>query len=424
MYLSDTTSYPTRPDTLEQRHLYIYIRDLALLPDQDAITRFYRLLWDGNAYPNQTVTNALKSIVADPNFEQQSLNLINRCYYTLANPWHMKPNKGAALSRLILELDERPVDRAQNRITRKLRAALHAYRQDERYRVLKKHLRLLEKTPSVAGQNTASQSPYFGDLFSEYFFLYEAGTQTPDISHTATHLNEGILHKRNQRLKQFGQDLNRFYVRSHHCHTEAASTANPTHLSDDELQRAIELYRPKRPNSFKHQADQFRTHTRQVRSVGEFKHLILEHVVQPICQMSVERRRCFGHLFQEAIAEFHTNVPLTQVVRIQMFNRLIHAIINDSGQAGISFQRFIHSVGTHVVTSLLLNMVLSCEMVRFELEKRLAYLHHQFFNMENSALKWLMDAFDHMNVALALNAKYLGYFNLKPIHTSTIPDSV
>ena len=35
-----------------------------------------------------------------------------------------------------------------------------------------------------------------------------------------------------------------------------------------------------------------------------------------------------------------------------------------------------------------------------------------------------MDAFDHMNVALALNAKYLGYFNLKPIHTSTIPDSV
>ena len=150
--------------------------------------------------------------------------------------------------------------------------------------------------------------------------------------------------------------------------------------------------------------------------------MILNHVVLPMGQIGPDCRRFFDHLFEEAIAEFQTNVPLTQVVRIQMFSRLINAILKDSGPTGVSFSHFIQSVGTNIVTSLLLNMVLSCEMVRFELEKRFAYLHHQFFNTENAGLQWLLEAFDHMNVALALNAKYLGYFNLSP--ATAMPDSV
>ena len=113
MYLSDTISYSSRPDTQEQRHLYTYIRDLAHRDDDDAIDRFYRLLWDGNTYPNQAVGKALQAIVADSCFEQQSLNLINRCYYTLANLWHMKPNKGEALVQLILRVERLPEASAQ-----------------------------------------------------------------------------------------------------------------------------------------------------------------------------------------------------------------------------------------------------------------------------------------------------------------------
>lgn len=418
MYLSENSSYPHRPDTLEQRHLYTYIRDLSLLPDDDAIQRFYRLLWDGNAYPNKTVTDAIKTVVTADDFHDHRLNLINRCYYTLANPWHMQPQKGNALARLILELEDRPDHSARNRTTNKLRTALLAYRQDERYKVLKKHLRLVESEQGSGDQECHAQ--YFGDLFSDYFFLYEAGTQTPDISRSPAPLNEGILYKRNKRLKQFGQDLNRFYVRSQH--TDSIDTANPTHLSDADLLTAINSYRPKRPNSFKRQAEQFRTQSRQARAVGDFKHMVLNHVVQPISQMDPYFRHYFGHLFEEAIAEFHLNVPLTQTVRIHIFRRLINAILKDSGPTGISFSQFIQNVGTNIVTSLLLNIVLSCQMVRFELEKGFAYLHHQFFNTENAGLQWLLEAFDHMNVALALNAKDLGYFNLSS--ATAIPDSV
>lgn len=423
MYLSDDSSYPHRPDTLDQRHLYTYIRDLSLLPDDDAIQRFYRLLWDGNAYPNQTVTNALKAVVSADDFKDHRLNLINRCYYTLANPWHMQPQKGNALARLILELEDKPESSARNRTTNKLRTALLAYRQDERYKVLKKHLRLVE-SERISGDQPP-QTQYFGDLFSDYFFLYEAGTQTPDISRSPANLNEGILHKRNKRLSQFGQDLNRFYVRSQHTrshHPDAIDTANPTHLSDADLVTAIHSYRPKRPNSFKRRADQFRTQSRHARVVGDFKQMVLNHVAQPISQLDPYSRHYFGHLFEEAIAEFHPNVPLTQTMRINIFRRLIRAILKESEPTELAFSQIIHSAGTNIVTSLLLNIVLSCQMVRFELEKRFAHLHHQFFNTENASLQWLLEAFDHMNVALALNAKYLGYFNLGL--SGELPDSV
>ncbi|MEM9213681.1 MAG: hypothetical protein AAGD25_04980 [Cyanobacteria bacterium P01_F01_bin.150] len=425
MYLFDTTaSYPTRPDTLEQRDLYTYIRDLAHLDDDNAIERFYRLLWNGNAHPNETVANALKAVVMAPDFEQQSLNIINRCYYTLTNLWHMKTDRGEALTRLILWLEDMPANRAQNRVIRKLRTAIQTYQQDERYAVLKRHLRLIDNpygTDEYA-ENESPQERYFGDLFQDYFFLYEAGTQTPDISNTATHLNQGILYKRNQRLKQFGQELNQFYVRSQHI--DVATNINPTHLSDQDLLGAINLYRPKRSNSFKNQAEYFQASTRHVRSAGEFKQILLDHVVQPVSNVGPRCQRRFEQLFQVAMADFQTNVPLTQVVRIQMFSRLINTLVSDGSNAGNSFYYLLEAVGSNLVTSLLINIVLSCKRVRFELEKRFAYLYHQFFNTENEQLQWLMAAFDHMNVALALNAKYLGYFNLNPAYASMIPDSV
>ena len=209
-------------------------------------------------------------------------------------------------------------------------------------------------------------------------------------------------------------------------HSEALnSNVNPTHLSDQDLLAAINLYRPKRTNSFKRQADLFKSQTRQVRAVGEFKILILDHVAKPISQIEPRLQRYFDHLFQGTIAEFQSNTPLTQVVRIQMFRRLIHAVTNVSGQAGISFLHFVHRVGPNIGTSLLLNIVLSCEMIRFELEKQLAHLYNQFDDVENRIVdsllyqlqtedeirNLLIEVYDHLNVALALNAKYLGYFN-------------
>ncbi|NET09481.1 MAG: hypothetical protein F6K09_02405 [Merismopedia sp. SIO2A8] len=427
MYLSDN-QYPTQHDTIEQQQLYRYIRDLAHLSDQEAIDRFYRLLWDGNAYPNKTVHNALKTVVMDSSFEQQGVNLINRCYYTLANPWHLNSTKGDALTQLILRLEDMPSGHVQNRVTRKLRHTLQTYREDERYFVLKKHLRLVDVLNGDSSQGGDPQNEaeprYFGDLFQDYFFLYEAGTSTPDINRHANHLNEGILQKRNQKLRQFQQELSQFYVRSHR--SDVASGPNSTHLSNQDLLTAIKFYRPKRQSSFKTQATQFKANTRHIRVVGEFKQVVHDHIMQPIRQLGPRYRRLFDQMFQSSIDGFPPDMPLNRIVQIQLFSRLLKTILQgrDAQSGSHVYTRLVHELGPSAVTSFLLNLVLSCEMVRFELEKRLAYLHHQFFTTENAALQWLMTAFDHMNVALALNAKYLGYFNLSFAQNTTIPDSM
>lgn len=105
-----------------------------------------------------------------------------------------------------------------------------------------------------------------------------------------------------------------------------------------------------------------------------------------------------------------------------MFRKLLSALIkrDESQWGGDRFCQTITRVGSRLVASLLLNIVLACEMVRFELEKRLAHLHYRFAHVENKEIPWLVKAFDYLNIAFALNSNHLGYFTLD----SAIPDSV
>ncbi|NEQ98706.1 MAG: hypothetical protein F6K30_18635 [Cyanothece sp. SIO2G6] len=422
MYLSDS-HYFSQPTTPEQGQIYAYIRDLSQLPYTEAVEQFYHLLWDGIAGSNETVQKALKQVVAAPNFDQHKLNLINRCYYTLANPWHLDGGKDFALEKLILWLEDISPVRGRSSLTRKLRDTLRLYRQDERYDVLKKHLRLLNI--GNGDSPTPQTDRYFGDRFPDYFFIYEAGTQTPDIENSGANLNEGIRQKRDRKLHQLRYKLNQFYVRYHR--PESATIArNPTHLADAELVQAMNIYSPRRQNSFKQQADQFKTHVQSVRSMGEFKQVVHEHTMRPIRQLGPKYARPFNRLFQTALDGFQPDVPLTQIVKIRLFSRLLTVIFQgQSSQAnGDQFCYLVNGVGANPVASILLNLVLSCEMMRFDMEKRFAQLHHRFSQTENSTMQWLTTAFDHMNVALALNAKYLGYFHLSALQNGTLPDSI
>ena len=423
MYLADLDNgYSTLPDTSEQAQIYGYIRGLATQPSQDAISAFYRLIRDGNAQPNDTVNRALKQVVGSPQFSQSHLQFINRCYYTLANPWHLEGDRDRDLESLILNLETLPLPRAHNPTTRKLRNALQLYRDNDYYTILRKHLRLLTYEQEEAPE---AQAPtYFGDLFSDYFFIYEAGTQTPDIEKAAGELNHGILEKRNQRLKAFQQELTRFYVR--YRRSDEVNRINPTHLSDTDLARAFELYSPKRNGGFRAQAKLFHQHEQEVRSVDAFKELLYEHVMRPILQLSPIHRHVFNRVFRETLNEFDSGMPLTRIVRIQIFRRILNTLMKHDAAYldGSYFYRLVNGQQSHLVTSILLNIVLACQMVRFDLEKRLAYIHHKFANAKNEMVAWLVTAFDHMNVALALNAQYLDYFKLNSLDNSMFPDSV
>ncbi|MGF1499768.1 MAG: hypothetical protein ACFB8W_23520 [Elainellaceae cyanobacterium] len=420
MYLSDA-HYLTRPDTPEQRQVYSYIRSLAALPSQDAIDAFYRLLWDGIAHPYEAVQTAWKEVVKTPDFDQHRLKIINRCYYTLANPWHLDGTRGRALEKLILWLEDIPAARGHSRFSRTLRDTLRCYHQSDYYAVLKKHLHLLED--QNGGFDERSRN-YFGDLFSDYFFIYEAGTQTLDIEKAGGELNSGILQKRNRELRKYCNELNQFYIR--YKRSSHADRVNPTRLADDELCRAIDLYRPKRPNSFKSQSDLFKAETQQLGTTDEFKRAVYDHVMRPVYQLAPDHERWFSREFQTTLDSLPDDVPLTRVMKIQMFRRLLIALAryDDSRPGQDHLYYLVTGIGSDIITSILLNIVLACEMVRFELEKRFAYLHHKFADFHKEAVQWLVSTFDHVNVALALNAKHVGYFALSTLRDGRMPDSV
>ena len=130
-------------DNQYDKAILSYIRNLAKLDEDVAIEKYYILLLYGNA-SDKSVTHAIEKIVTASNFNKQSLNLINRLYYTLVNPWHMQPNKGNAIKKIILALENIPMIKTQNNIQRRLQDALQRYRVDERYSVLRKHMLLVD----------------------------------------------------------------------------------------------------------------------------------------------------------------------------------------------------------------------------------------------------------------------------------------
>jgi len=415
MYLlyEDRNDYSIRPDTAEQREIYNYVRSLTNLPPQEAIDAFYRLLWNGNTYPHDEVKVALQKVIADKDFEEHKLKIINRCYYTLVNCWHLDSNRDQALAEIILWLEKLPTEKGHSFVTRSLRDTLRTYRDSDYYNGLKKNLYLVDgwqKQPLPK-----SDEQFFEALFPEYFFLYEAGIKTYDIENAVDSLSEGILQKRNQRIQHYRQDLGRFY----NSVTRSVQTdiPNPTQqLTHKELYDAIKLYNPSQPNSLKVQAEGFKAKVKPLRTVGEWKPVIYQHVMQPVQALSPNHQRLFSREFVKVLDTFQDDLPMTPVIEIRIFSCLVNAIARsaDTEQEEERFSRFVNIAGPQVVTSLLLKMVLTCRMVRFELEKRLAYLHHKFAKANQGMVKWLVKAFDHLNVALALNAEHLKYFLRSP----------
>ncbi|MGB3494256.1 MAG: hypothetical protein WBA57_16115 [Elainellaceae cyanobacterium] len=414
-YVRDN-GYSIRPDTPEQQVVYSYIRGLATRSPQEAIDAFYRLLWDGSAYPDNDVHAAWKDVVKAPNFEHHQLKVINRCYYTLTNPWHLDGTRDNALEALIVRLDGLSSKREYNPHTKKLRSALREYKESDYYAVLKKHLHLLRDSNAISTRRDAC----FGDLFADYFFIHEAGTQTRDIEKADETLNQGILQKRNSKLSHYGNELHQFYVR--YGKMPPGSVHNPTHLPDKELHQVISFYRPKRSDSFREKAAAFKRQSQHSLTTEEFGRSVYHHIMQPVSQINADLTGLFGREFQKVLKQWPKDIPLTQVVRIEMFRKLLNVLIkhDESQSGGDKFCHLVMRVGSRLVSSLLLNIVMACEMVRFELEKRLAYLHHRFADVENDEIPWLVKAFDYLNIAFALNARHLGYFSL----ASSIPDSM
>lgn len=400
--------YSRRPDSPDLTQVYSYLRGTTQEASFKTQEAFYQMLWDGVTPSNPKVRTALQRVATSPEFKEYGLQFINRCYYTVCNPLHLN-QRHTDLARLILQLEQIPSKRGNSPTVRHLRDFLMAYRNSEYYQVLKRHMRLVDE---VGNASAPQASVSFGDNFGRYFFVYLEATQTPDIADTSEDLSSGVEQKRDLRLKEIRRQLAAF--KRSRRRARGVQAPNPTDFSDEVLLEVIEEYRPGRRHSFRNQARLFEKSLRPLRTMGDFKAALLRHVIQPIVAAKLPFAKGFSRWLQKELDKLEDNeIPINATSKIIVFQKLLAAIIkHEEGQPnGDFFRRLLKQAGPRLVTSFLLNMTLACQMVRFDLERRFAHLFHIFEKEKTQAVQWLAEAFEHMNLALALNAKYLGYFS-------------
>jgi hypothetical protein len=399
-------SYTRRPDTPELLQIYSYVRATAKKSASQVRDDFYRLLWDGNAFPDQKTYAALQSVVLSSEFREYGLQFINRCYYTVCNPLHLE-SRHDDLAALILHLEKLPAKRGSSPHVKRLRDLLNDYRQSDYYKVLKRHMRLIDKDTALAPQETIR----FGDQFKRYFFVYMDAAQTRDIYDAPEDLNSGIWRKRDKQLRQLRNDLATFQRSRNGC--QKGRAFNPTGLSDEVLVKAFQVYRPGRKHSFKNQAKAFEARSKGLRTIGEYKEALLQHIMNPLSEIEASVRENLRRRLRQLLSKLNGDeMPINRTSKITVCQKLLSEVMhhNEAQPNSNVFYLLIKKAGHQVMTGFLLNLTLTCQMVRHDLERRFAHLFHIFENRACQTVQWLVDAFEHMNVALALNAKYLGYF--------------
>lgn len=412
MYLdsSDEFNWCRHQDTLEEFDLYQHVSCLAGQDSDVAIESMLNILWHANDYQDKKVRSALNRLMATPDSgeressTQRYLFLINRCLYTIGNQWSNDPARHGALQRLILSVKETPKARAQNPTTRRLRDLVHTYTDSELYHALQRNMHLLDVEQDIAPDR---EPQVVGDCFKDYFYIHVAGGVTPDIPSS---LREDFSKRSIRHLLRLIEDIEVF--RS--SYNTPNPTPNFTRLSDADLTSAIQDYCPRRRNSYYLQTREFveQYPSMTMREVkAESSRLVLAPLISVHPRYSKNK---FSRDLREMMDSVQgDNVPNHPLAITNLFRRLVRFLVcHEPGQLGSQyFGRLIQDVGHQAVTGMLLNTVLAFRNVRFTLETRLARLFERFETFSSESVPWLLQAFEHMNIALALNAREVGYIH-------------
>lgn len=393
--------------------VYAYIHRLATDVSErggdarQARRAFQTLLWDRVAVDRRDVIEALDTVIASNEFDsEKGLQFINRCYYTICNPWHYRSDRVADLEWVIGQLQQLPEPRGNNRLTVTLRRRLYAFKQSEYTIHLLRQLRL----GGYEGYNDSRRQNrgVIGDVLPDYFYLYRSTTRTADIEELEQRdfnndaRRSGIGRKQLFKLKETYRSLDRY----------PETRFNPTALPDPEFQRVWQQYHPNRENGFTAKSHKFQNRIQAEIPLQASQPLIHEYLLQPIQDVqALNTRKKLQHDIESIWDSFELDAPTMRSSVILAFERALNALFLPSltKQSVQKFKALVHNIGFMQITNILLNLVLGCPMVRFSLEKKLGYLYSFFEDAAIATEAWLVRFFEYMNVALVMNAKQLIY---------------
>ncbi|NET33394.1 MAG: hypothetical protein F6K19_15460 [Cyanothece sp. SIO1E1] len=408
---SEGEFFASRPETPEEREVYDYVRYLARQDSPDkAIDDFYRMLFQGNTYPVAEASEALAQILHKSDADKVAPYFINRCFYTIGNLWQLDTTRHHALRSLITRAEKMPMKAPNDRIVKELLRYVRKYVQSDLYVALKRQMHLLQDE-AAGTQSIGSQ--LFGEHFKDYFFIYESAATTRDIP--AQH-RQTIRTSRQQRALALGQEVRQYWEQLKDPGKPAFP--NPTRIPNAEMKQVIWSYQPERENSYQAQAIAFNQQQQEsLPTMGAFKDQFHQYVLAPLIEVdSKYARNKFSHLVRETMAPCgNDTAPLNDIsinLICQRFLQLFVSNTIENPKPGVLyFQNLLENVGHQAVTAALLKIVLFRRVIRSWFEDRFSILFHLWEHTCSDVNGWLVQAFEHMNVALALNASWVGYID-------------
>ena len=160
-------------------HLYLYLTQCRQQGSADhVLRRFQDLFIQANPHPESLVWEALVELAHRPHSEREFKYTLNRCSYTLINPWSTEPKNHWAVPALVQMFETIPEAPTQETETQRVRELGRLFTTTDQYAALRRFANLIdapapEMVPPLADQPVAKQ-------LKRYPFLYDSSLLTKD----------------------------------------------------------------------------------------------------------------------------------------------------------------------------------------------------------------------------------------------------
>lgn len=394
-----------------ENHLYTHLQRCRQHEDADTVLqRFQDLFIQADSYPDDFVREMVVELANRPYSEREFKYTLNRCSYTLLNPWSTQPKSHWAIPALVQLFEEIPTTPTRQSDTKRIRDLSRLFTKTDQYAALRRFANLInEEAEGVSG--SIDDQPVAKQL-KRYPFLYDSSLLTKD-SDQDQKVKVGQL--RQEAEAKLGVKLARYC--NQQKHGSSTKLPNPTRLSKEGLNEALAYYTGKVEGHRSHRdlAQMFQTYSKTVRSFRDFKEEFLEYLLSPLADADPKFvNNHFGKSLRSYLRKTLQDFDgqrLTDFIIITTCQKLLNYLVVQ-GRSQPTFRQFwqlVNEVGHTLTMGLLLRIVLFCSSVKPWLENRLTVLFNHHERCACKDVPWLVDTLEHANVAFLTNFGKVGY---------------
>lgn len=392
------------------------------------IERFRQLFIHGNGYPEPTILAALYVITASKQAEEKFKNILYRCCHILVNRWQMTPKQNVAIAHL-LGLFQSPYQPNSSR----LRQLVKTFIDSEEYRTLKRLVKVVDDSvPSLIDLEEYRVLESLGEVVDDSAKEEEYSTPKPKkLAHLIGHypflfsyclLSQGCSEETQQTIKKLQgekqqrleDELLQYATYLVEGTTSSATNKeqlvnNPTLLNDQELYLALQQFGGKAENSYTYRelAQDFLHQTCRTPSYSLFKENLYQYLVTSIDPSYGQHNfyRLLNQHLTNTLTECNNHKVDTSLIGktcSQLFDLLV--VESMEKPQHYWFCDLVDNLGSLKMTVLLLKIVLlSPQLIRPDLERRLAILFNHYESTPIEEILYLVKSMENLNVAFIVN---------------------